>query len=69
MKTTCAKTAKTVTYIHSKTIVKDREYPWTGAFYSNGEFRCGGSLSKFFFKEISDLCVSLIQKVKTKLNI
>ncbi len=46
VKNTCAKTAKAEPFIHGGTIVKDREYPWIGAFYSSGAFRCGGNLSK-----------------------
>jgi hypothetical protein len=49
VKITCAKTAKAEPFIHGGIKVKDREYPWIGAYFSNGGFRCGGNLSKFFF--------------------
>jgi hypothetical protein len=48
VKTTCAKTAKAVPFIYGGIIVKDREYPWMGAFFSSEVFTCGGNLSKFF---------------------
>jgi hypothetical protein len=46
VKNTCAKTAKAEPFIHCGTIVVGREYPWIGAFYSSGAFRCGGNLGK-----------------------
>jgi hypothetical protein len=55
VKDTCARTSKAEPLIHGGTVVSDRKYPWIGAYFSNGKFSCGGSLSKIilFVKVLS----------------